>query len=736
MKKCTSLLAGLLVAALSLLGCVGVLDEASGSVEIAGEVEAVGEAEGTGEAEVAEDAAALSESFVATDVDAGLLLYAGDALSDMEYPEFVLVDGGVLVYEGFYSEEFEWGERLVLLDVADDTSAATEFACEFLTDIRQTDEGIMFADSGLGLVVLLDDELQVAQTWEVEGNYEFWYVSTDGQSVFIIDEGALTRVYLADIAEDEEAAETEAAEADEVEAEDSEADAGGASELFLLVEETEELDESNVVLSSSVSLYGTAASNGGVNISYVDEDSQLSLEAWLDLATGEVSVLDVDEAVFSVSKAGDTWLAMLGYTSSAGYLVGTADDLYYVELEDGDLTQVQGCDYLLWSSTEYTYETDDEGDEVAVDALTTFTLYDADGAFVASIELAGLDVWYYGNCCAYSETYGGFFLMIYRDEGPQLYFWDVDISEEEEPDDAAEDAADDEPDEAADDTASDAADDAPSDLVDDVASDTVSDLALPLVPLAEYEQTPGGTAVDAELYERAAALSEEYGITILIADQCATEYTDFTVEQVLDADLIAAALDTLAEALSAYPDGFLDQLKYDKVTRIQINLCGTLTSTSDNWGDENYNGFTEESGSTYLMVLDLNQLWTDTIYHEISHIIDQKLEWDAYCRDDALFSEETWASLNPEGFEYVYVYSGFDELVFEGDEYLYFIDTYSMVSPTEDRARIMEFAMAGYDWYFTDYEPTYAKLRYYAACIRDAFDTTGWPETTAWEDVG
>ena len=26
------------------------------------------------------------------------------------------------------------------------------------------------------------------------------------------------------------------------------------------------------------------------------------------------------------------------------------------------------------------------------------------------------------------------------------------------------------------------------------------------------------------------------------------------------------------------------------------------------------------------------------------------------------------------------------------------------------------------------------KLRYYSQCIRDCFDTTGWPEVTVWEE--
>ena len=63
------------------------------------------------------------------------------------------------------------------------------------------------------------------------------------------------------------------------------------------------------------------------------------------------------------------------------------------------------------------------------------------------------------------------------------------------------------------------------------------------------------------------------------------------------------------------------------------------------------------------------------------------------------------------------------------------MDTYSRTFPTEDRARVLENAMAGWDWYFRDgqHAPLREKLTYYAACIRDAFDTTGWPDVTLWE---
>jgi hypothetical protein len=48
---------------------------------------------------------------------------------------------------------------------------------------------------------------------------------------------------------------------------------------------------------------------------------------------------------------------------------------------------------------------------------------------------------------------------------------------------------------------------------------------------------------------------------------------------------------------------------------------------------------------------------------------------------------------------------------------------------------MMEMAMAGNSGDFAPGSGRRAKLQYYADCIRDAFDTTGWPEVTAWEQV-
>ena len=103
------------------------------------------------------------------------------------------------------------------------------------------------------------------------------------------------------------------------------------------------------------------------------------------------------------------------------------------------------------------------------------------------------------------------------------------------------------------------------------------------------------------------------------------------------------------------------------------------------------------------------------------------------------FSEERWNQYNPEGFSY--------DNAYDGDRYLrnarwgeYFLNDYSLTYPTEDRAELMKDAMS--------LDPVWAgaksvrtspllqeKFRYYCTCIRSAFDTEGWPETTAWEEA-
>ena len=101
-------------------------------------------------------------------------------------------------------------------------------------------------------------------------------------------------------------------------------------------------------------------------------------------------------------------------------------------------------------------------------------------------------------------------------------------------------------------------------------------------------------------------------------------------------------------------------------------------------------------------------------------------------RDDALFSEERWLALNPEDFSYSEDYGSLRGDI-QPEWYSYFVDDYAMINATEDRARIFENAVENSGMLFRDAPGRIAKLQYYSDCILDCFDTTGWPETVAWE---
>lgn len=245
-----------------------------------------------------------------------------------------------------------------------------------------------------------------------------------------------------------------------------------------------------------------------------------------------------------------------------------------------------------------------------------------------------------------------------------------------------------------------------------------------------FTPVPDPSEQEIMIQERIAELESAYGLDILVGEDAGDYFFDFEAEVVTDPEEILDGLDTLANALEDYPEGFFRQLRYGDVHRTEIHLMGTITATNSEYVDT-YAAFVQDGYACHIMVVDLGLSDETTYYHEFSHIIDSFLEWDAMNREDALFSEETWNSLNPDWFPgYTWDYS-WQQYV---EDYSAFVDDYSTIKPTEDRARVLEYAMAEYGyWTFHDCEILTNKLDYYSRCIRDAFDTTGWPESLLWE---
>lgn len=362
--------------------------------------------------------------------------------------------------------------------------------------------------------------------------------------------------------------------------------------------------------------------------------------------------------------------------SEGNWLCGGYSDgySYYICPENAAPTQVDTGDTYL--------QLMDENLLLATDEMGMYLhLYDLQGHGISSCQLSENGNYYAGEF-VYSKELNGYFFQLSNFEGSyRLMFWDLDRA----------------------------------------------------VQTADLQLQPIPTASEAELAakQRAEALSSKYGVSILVGDHCDTEFFDFSASITEDWTQTNTALDLLDDAFSDYPEGFFRQLRYGEVRGIEIHLVQDLQAFGFGRDGGDYAAFVYPEWDRTLMVVDIYECGESTYYHEMSHVIDSYLDWDATQRDDSLYSEEAWADLNPDWFwDYSYDYSVEAYL----DDYESFIDGYSTIKPTEDRARVMEYAMSDFGiWSFDGAEVLLEKLDYYCRCIRDAFDTTGWPETTLWE---
>ena len=318
------------------------------------------------------------------------------------------------------------------------------------------------------------------------------------------------------------------------------------------------------------------------------------------------------------------------------------------------------------------------------------SLYETDGSFLSQCALPQNSNAVVGTDFVWSGYWQGYFFTDFIDSSRRLMFWDVSAATEGEN-----------------------------------------------LQMSSPEQTQQSqTVLEQQLYERAAKLSERFGVDIRIAEQCDLDYSHYETYLLTNPVFVRSALDILEETLGLYPVGFFRQLPYGSIESIRIELVGGLTAKDDiDTHPASVGAFTQDVGSYYVMVLDGFLLQPQTLFHEFSHIIDARLEWDSMIRENALYSEEAWLAFQPEGFHYAMTYTGIPEELLHFMESGYFITEYSMTFPTEDRAKLMEAAMNNFTWDFEPGSGTRTKLQYYADCIRDCFDTEGWPETTLWEQV-
>jgi hypothetical protein len=403
-------------------------------------------------------------------------------------------------------------------------------------------------------------------------------------------------------------------------------------------------------------------------LEYTDKTDLRTHQKYLDLATGSLEDIPFTGPVSAAYRKGDTWL-IRPLGFDGTYTVVHDNAAGSFRWAQASILTARG--QLLLPEEDY----------------RSLRLYNADGAFVSRCALADMPYATAGADFVWSDHWNGYFFTDTWDNAAHLMFWDIRSGE--------------------------------------------TGTNLEITP--PENDTPPAQTVDPAFYQQAEALSRQYGVNIRIAEQCLLNYTHYDAVALNDDHSITKALATLEQCLSRYPEGMLAQLTFGNCATLQIDLVGGLRAKE---GADSHpalaNGFVQDLGYGYLLVLDAFSINETTIYHELCHVIDKRLEWYATIYPDAAYSEEAWLALQPEGFRYAYSYTDLPADILSYGDSGYFLRDYAMTYPTEDRATLMAAAITQ-DERFEASAPMQAKMRFYAQCIRAAFQTEGWPETTAWE---
>ncbi len=413
---------------------------------------------------------------------------------------------------------------------------------------------------------------------------------------------------------------------------------------------------------------------GGALVTYISPlDTMATVEYYSpDTGVQEMVLLDLMTGQLLMPPRDGSFMSM--DCRNGTWLISNYRDgyTYYLGTEENLMLLNTETNDLRFLESDILLQTGEDG--------TRLTLHDLRGKALASCCLTENGFGLYCNTLIPNENLGGYFCLVSNYESSQrLLYWDTTQGEQGE------------------------------------------DL--------EFTDIPEEDQIQAQLRQRAQEISQRFGIHVLVGTDCATEFTNFSTEQVTVWEDVSYALNVLESALESYPEGFFLQLRYGEIHRVELQLVGTLTATNPDSYPGSYAAFAQENYDHSLVVADIYSTTVETYYHEFSHLIDVFLQWDAWQRVDALFSETHWIGLNPDWFTgYSYQYGNEHEL----HDYSSFITSYATVSPTEDRAQIMEYAMREFD-VFTGSPVLIDKLEYYGRCIRDAFDTTGWPEQVIWE---
>ncbi len=224
--------------------------------------------------------------------------------------------------------------------------------------------------------------------------------------------------------------------------------------------------------------------------------------------------------------------------------------------------------------------------------------------------------------------------------------------------------------------------------------------------------------------EYADAIGAKYGITIRIWEEAAAvqpwDY-QFTPEHL--APILLRELKMLDNALAQYPAAIL-QKTAEHYSGLTISLVRQITGTPESDGPGTATGIQFFLDGKAYAAISAGKYARQALFHELYHAMESYILTESTALDQ-------WEALNPAGF--VYGTETQDTEVYLQGLTRAFVDRYSTTYPSEDRARIFEYAMLSGNEELFHSEYMQRKLNALCTAIRDAYGLKRSPDPLPWE---
>ena len=208
--------------------------------------------------------------------------------------------------------------------------------------------------------------------------------------------------------------------------------------------------------------------------------------------------------------------------------------------------------------------------------------------------------------------------------------------------------------------------------------------------------------------QRAAELKDKYGIHISVGADAMAVTGDYELVEEFQVQALIDMLKAVETGLAMFPDGFLQESLAKG--ELYISLVRGIGG-----GKEVVQFY--EGGNAYVVIAASDKT-LENFLHGVAYIIDSHVLGNSRDYDD-------WQDLNPRKFDYDYNYYEYEShseseyLTYEGR---YFVDTYAMTYPHEDRCRTFVYAMLEDREAYFHPSQMQDKLRQLCKGIREAYN--------------